>query len=290
MSRIVSALLLVLLGAPVLAQQAADVPQAKLASSAREAPILVPTTTINGVLGSGSGGICQSSGTTPSRIFRDGNPSSCGAPKAWPGWFNSGGMHYDAYTLANYTGSTQCVTISITGPSTSAHVSAYANEFSAALAPANYLGDSGSSIDGQQWSISVAAGQTVVIVVQENNANNYLGQPYALTFTHLTPGCYDRYYVDNYGRCRMWLNSTSGQWRMEVFSGPAAGLYTGQAMVSTSGGVHTLSSDPSASYTVAGTCDASTATLMFRLMQGRLAYRIYLTDTNLTPAIVAEPK
>ena len=45
------------------------------------------------------------------RMFRDGIPSTCAAPKVCPGPFDAAPHHYDSYTFTNTTGSTQCVTV-----------------------------------------------------------------------------------------------------------------------------------------------------------------------------------
>lgn len=273
-------LLGLLLAFPVFAQEAQDVgPDPRPSAAATAAPAAVPSTTINGVLGSGSGGSCESSGTTPARIFRDATPSSCGSPKSWPGWFGSGNMTYDAYKLVNGTGSTQCVTISVSGLGSAVHVSAYNSDFSYALAPTNYMGDSGSSIDNQQWSISVAAGQTITLVVQENNQGQALGGSYALTFTHLTAGCYDMYFVDDFGRTRLWLNSTTGAWQMEVLSGIYMGTYTGSSEVGSSGDVLSLTTSTAPAQAVWGSTNTSTGrtAFTFRLRNGRRTYLTYLT-------------
>jgi len=273
-------LLGLLLAVPGLAQQPNDIADPRPSDAVVSAPIPVASTTVNGVLGAGSGGPCEASGTTPQRIFRDGTPSSCGAPKGWPGWFGGGSLAYDSYKLMNGTGSTQCVTISVSGLGTAVHVSAYNEDFSAALAPANYLGDSGGSIDNQQWTISVAAGQTIVLVVQENNQGGGLGGAYALTFTHLTPGCYDKYYVDDFGRTRLWLNSTSGAWRMEVLSGLNMGTYSGSSTVAVNGDLLTLTTTTAPDQAVWGSANAGTgiAAFTFRLRIGRRTYLYYLAN------------
>ena len=273
-------LLGVLLAFPVFAQQSNDIgTHPRPADAAVSAPIAVSTTTVNGVLGSGSGGSCESSGTTPQRLFRDANTPSCASPKSWPGWFNSGSLAYDSYKLMNGTGSTQCVTISVNGLGTAVHVSAYNEEFSYALAPTNYLGDSGGSGDDLQWTISVAAGQTIVLVVQENSSGQALGGSYALSFTHLVPGCYDKYFVDDFGRTRMWLNSTNGAWRMEVLSGLNMGIYTGSSAIASDGDLLTLTTSTAPAQAVWGVTDTSSGrtAFTFRLKVGRRTYLTYLT-------------
>ena len=58
-----------------------------------------------------NGSITGGDPTMAGRMFRDGIPSTCAAPKVCPGPFDAAPHHYDSYTFTNTTGSTQCVTV-----------------------------------------------------------------------------------------------------------------------------------------------------------------------------------
>jgi N-acetylneuraminic acid mutarotase len=138
------------------------------------------------------GSIDASDPTQTDRLFRDGIPSTCDAPKACPGPFGDGLQHhYDQYTLTNTTGSTQCVSVDASTNCVGTNyifLAAYLGSFNPADLCANYLADQGSSPDPSAppgpFSFNLDDGQTVVIVVSEVTAD--AGCPdYTITVSNL---------------------------------------------------------------------------------------------------------
>ncbi|PYX04891.1 MAG: hypothetical protein DMG88_23240, partial [Acidobacteria bacterium] len=141
-----------------------------------------PSPTPSGTPGGGctvNGSIDGSDATQTDRMFRDGIPSTCAAPKTCPGPFGDGLQHHiDSYTYTNTTGSTQCVTVDPTTECVGTNyifVVAYLGSFNPGDICANYLADSGSSPDPTQppvtFSFNVDPGQSFVVVVSEVTAD-----------------------------------------------------------------------------------------------------------------------
>ena len=104
------------------------------------------------------------------RIFRDATPSSCPS-KAYPGLFDSG-TPYAYQTFSFVAPVSACMTIARTSASceTNAHLSLYESSYSAVNQEANYLGDQGSSVNGEPFGASVTAGETYVVVATNTTA------------------------------------------------------------------------------------------------------------------------
>jgi hypothetical protein len=111
------------------------------------------------------------------RIFRDGTPSTCAAPKAYPGPFGVGTTYN--YAQSTYVAqNTGCLTITRTsadcggdGPdSTNAHMTLYDGTYNPADQAAHYLGDQGSSANASVMSAQVTEGHTYQIVVSNTAA------------------------------------------------------------------------------------------------------------------------
>jgi hypothetical protein len=121
------------------------------------------------------------------RLGRDGVVSTCAALKAFPGTLGTGTRHYDSYTYTNGSGSTECVTVTLTqtsGTTGALFTAAYFGSFNPADVATNYLADAGSSGLLNQpatYSFQLAAGQTAVIVVNEVNQDACNGCDYTLT-------------------------------------------------------------------------------------------------------------
>ncbi|MCB1381376.1 MAG: autotransporter outer membrane beta-barrel domain-containing protein [Notoacmeibacter sp.] len=104
------------------------------------------------------------------RIFRDAVPSSCGAPKAYPGLFNAATTYNYETQNYIYDQPSGCVTFYFdpnSGASpcgTNAHLSVYDGSYDPNNQGANYLGDVGSSVT-QPMSVNLTKGQAVVLVV-----------------------------------------------------------------------------------------------------------------------------
>jgi hypothetical protein len=176
---------------------------------------------VNGTLGSGSPDYPGTSGQqTPARLFRDGIPSTCAVPKTCPGPFGSGSFTYDAYTFANQSGESQCVTINY-NPNTAganpvgvnAHAIAYLNSFSNTDLCANYLGDVGSS-DELPFSVTVPAGASFVIVIAANNpAGVGNGGTYQFTVVGNICAGFDFCVQQDAPKRFLEVNSTTGAYR-----------------------------------------------------------------------------
>jgi hypothetical protein len=143
------------------------------ATNATAAPVTA-TVTVTPVFYNQSiqGSLVSGDLTMPSRLFRDGIPSTC-ANKAFPG--TSAGAHlYDTYSFVNTTGQSQCVSVSYAAKSSGdVFVAAYNNSFNPAALSTNYIGDGGlSSIGGSvsAFSVTVAPGATLVLVALEANS------------------------------------------------------------------------------------------------------------------------
>ncbi len=150
------------------------------------AELLCDPISVSGTLGSGSPDWPSTSGLqTPNRIFRDGVPSSCAAPKACPGTFGSGSFNYDAYTFTNESSDPQCVTVNYdpnsggNPGSVNLHAVVYLGSYTETVCP-NYLADSGSS-DTLAFSFTVPGGTDFVVVIVANNPGTGVGQTYSFT-------------------------------------------------------------------------------------------------------------
>jgi hypothetical protein len=138
------------------------------------------------------GSIDASDPTQTDRMFRDGVPSTCDAPRTCPGPFGDGLQHhYDSYTVTNTTGATQCVSVDASTNCVDANdifLVAYLGSFDPTDICANYVADQGSSPDPSAppgpFSFDLADGQTAVIVVSEVTADS--GCPdYTVTISNL---------------------------------------------------------------------------------------------------------
>jgi hypothetical protein len=101
-------------------------------------------------------------------------PSTCAIPRACPALdTDTTQHHYDSYTYVNGTGSAQCVTVDIVpGCSNNALISvAYQGSYDPANKCLNYLADGARGGPNNQYSFTLGAGQTAVVIVYEQNGN-----------------------------------------------------------------------------------------------------------------------
>lgn len=154
-------------------------------------PSCIPAT-IAGSLGSGSSDYRGTSGAMPKRLFRDGVPSTCAAPKSTQNIYGEGVFRYDAYTFMNY-GAQACVTVEFAAPACPVQVwpVTYRGSFNPADVQANYLADSGSSTaqgsPARTYSFTIPTNVRFVVVVSEVTASSATC-PYTLKVTGIT-GC-----------------------------------------------------------------------------------------------------
>ena len=206
---------------------------------------------VYGIIGSGSVDLPGTSGTQSPRIYRNGIPSSCAVPKAWPGFYGEGSFAYDAYTLTNPTGSPQCVNMNLyvydSEVGDYVHLTVYSGSFNPGSISTNYLADSGSSAaygGSVGLSVTVGAGQSIVVVMT-NPFGTGTGQDYLFSYDNLCI-TYDRSYRDDRGRSMVCYNSYTGYYQWSILMGLGAGdVYLGQANVSNGGNtLLSSSSDP----------------------------------------------
>lgn len=128
------------------------------------------------------------------RMFRDGIPSTCAAPKAaCPGTSSPSGTYYDTYNFTNTQAIPQCVTISITNTSATSFAqfaSAHLGSFNPASICTNYLADLGGSPAAGatgSFSFTLPGNATAVIVVTSVAAAQ--SSTYTLTIDGICAPC-----------------------------------------------------------------------------------------------------
>ena len=141
--------------------------------------ILDVTTTLDTTAPPSTGFVSAVTGAQSGRMNRNGNTSTCAAPKGYPGDFaTSGGRQYDAYTFR--TGAAQCVTARLTG-SADVFFAAYSGSFNPTSLGTNYVADSGNSaLTSARMSFNTAANSNYVIVVHEVSPGVGIGTNYQL--------------------------------------------------------------------------------------------------------------
>ncbi len=115
-------------------------------------------------------GFTTTTGTIAVRHFRDGIPSACGPPKAFPGTTQPGTRQFDAYTFTTCANSApSCVTVVFSGANAiNLFCAAYSGTFNPANLAQNYLADPGTSAASRTFSFSLAGGeQTFTLVVYD---------------------------------------------------------------------------------------------------------------------------
>jgi hypothetical protein len=121
-----------------------------------------------------TGSITNTDQVQTSRLISVGlPPSTCATPRACPGddTGDTSQHHYDSYTYQNSTGSPQCVTVSVVqGCSNNALTSiAYLGTYDPNNKCTNYIADGARGGPNNQYSFTLGAGQTAVVVVYEQN-------------------------------------------------------------------------------------------------------------------------
>lgn len=114
------------------------------------------------------------------RLFRDGNPSTCAAPKSFPGTFSGTFSHVVSNAYSNPTGSPVCATVTLATDAAcvgDVFATAYLGSFDSTDLSKNYLADSGSSLLGASMSESfeVLVPAYATIVFNFNTAFNDSG-------------------------------------------------------------------------------------------------------------------
>jgi autotransporter-associated beta strand protein len=148
--------------------------------------------------GGGSCDVCMSaiadaitagSNVQTNRWYRDGTVASCGSPKAWLGFGDTGpDFHYNAYAFTNTTGADACVTIELQSTN-DVMAATYLYGYDATSISNNFWGDAGISTAEADagittYSSEIPAGAQFVVVVNEV-AQAAGTQPYTLTLSGL---------------------------------------------------------------------------------------------------------
>ena len=123
--------------------------------------------------------------TTNGRLGRADPPSSCAAPKGFPGILGAGARSYDVIPFVNGPG-VSCITVtptSATGAPSLILAAAYLGAFDPTNQATNYLADQGASL--QPFSFTVPAGATFTVIIEEANAGT-ANTPYTITVSGIS--------------------------------------------------------------------------------------------------------
>jgi uncharacterized repeat protein (TIGR01451 family) len=124
-------------------------------------------------------GTAAMNGLQVGRLVRNGAPSVCAFPKAFPGLqFPTGDRKYDAYQYTNEGTTTSCVTVEVTAAASCAanllYPVAYLGSFNPANISQNFLADSGTSpvpvaggVPTVAFSFNLPAAASVTLVIHE---------------------------------------------------------------------------------------------------------------------------
>ncbi len=132
-------------------------------------------------------GITFGTGTQTGRLDRNGVVSSCSAPKAFPTSI-AGNHSFDSYSFKSC--SAQCFSPTLNAGAAGINLleALYSPSFDSANIATNYAGDSGSSTNIQDFSVSLIGSTDYSIVVSDVAGNPPSGGP-ANTYTIQIPSC-----------------------------------------------------------------------------------------------------
>jgi hypothetical protein len=137
-------------------------------------------------------GFTSAHGTQNGRVFRTQIPSTCAAPKPYPGTVAANARLYDAYTFTNTNADSECVTVTMsctTGFNLFTEVYG-SGGFVPSDPSANYLADAGASDTTQVFSFIAPAGEPFTVVVDDvpgNSAGTQYSLSVALDFCSSAP-------------------------------------------------------------------------------------------------------
>jgi hypothetical protein len=127
-----------------------------------------------------SGSIAAAGPNMSARMNRFANTSTCSNITSFPGIFATGPYPYTSYTYTNNTGSTQCVSATLTATTGNLFMAAYSSSFDPSNIATNYLADAGFSSTGPgaptTMSFNVPSGTTYELVlhsVDQGQAGTY---------------------------------------------------------------------------------------------------------------------
>lgn len=132
-------------------------------------------------------------GTQTGRLVRDGIEANCDNIKAFPGLNDAVARRFDSYTFPNTSPAPACVTVRLVAPlGSNLQVVAYGGTFNPASLGSNsgsFLGDAGSSSSVKQFSVTLPAGNNLVVVVNDVGTGVTTAIPYTLEVTGMNPPC-----------------------------------------------------------------------------------------------------
>jgi autotransporter-associated beta strand protein len=136
-----------------------------------------------------SGVITTNNLSQTNRLFVDRVVAACGLPKALPAAV-AGSYHYNLYGYTNTSGADACVTVMLSAPACNVQATAYLDNFDYSNIANNYLGDSGYSTgvapgNMTSFSVTVPAGHTVIVVVNEGSPGAGCAAGYTLALSGL---------------------------------------------------------------------------------------------------------
>jgi hypothetical protein len=134
---------------------------------------VTPTFTSGSGVQQFSGSISAAGPNMSARMNRFANTTTCSNVTSFPGIFATEPYPYTSYTYTNNTGSTQCVSATLTATAGNLFMAAYSSSFDPADIATNYLADAGSSSTGPgaptTMSFNVPSGTTYVLVLHSVN-------------------------------------------------------------------------------------------------------------------------
>ena len=173
--------------------------------------------------------VTNTDATQSDRISRTGSPASCGALKAWPGYFGDAiARHYDIHAFTNTSASEACVT-AVLNSSGDLQAAIYQNSFNPLNLSTNYLADSGNSTLGninapQSCSASIPPGGTFYVTVNEVTPNT--GGQYTLQLSGLPcpPATLNIQPVST-NQARIYWDTSAGGYLLQSVSNLTAGAW-----------------------------------------------------------------
>jgi hypothetical protein len=160
-----------------------------------QAPMCPPITVINGTLGQGSPDYPFTTGQQTGRILNGLGNVNCGSSNPCTLNTTTGSRTFDAYFFTNPGSTTACVTVNFTmtgcNLGQAMQFSVRLGSFNPANPCENYVGDGGAGFSGeadQSFSFNVPAGETFIVVVNENDPGGATGCAYTLTVSGV-PDC-----------------------------------------------------------------------------------------------------
>ncbi len=151
-------------------------------------PATTFTTTLDGTAPTPLPGFTTATGTQKGRVFRDGVPSTCGNPKAFPGYgATTGARAFDSFTF-NACRDT-CTQVSVTTADNSFFSAMYSPSLDVNDVAVNYVGDAGLSSTSSSYAVDTTQGNDYTVVVHEVNTGGGVGKQYTVAISGCALDC-----------------------------------------------------------------------------------------------------